>query len=78
MIFLSLNRVTATSCLGPRNAFLTEAFDSFVWTPSIGMPRDLMIFAAFAGMGSLFEKTDVRTPGQLVRIALEKRDQGWI
>jgi DNA-binding NarL/FixJ family response regulator len=26
----------------------------------------------------LFEKTGVRTRGQLVRIALEKRDQGWI
>jgi DNA-binding NarL/FixJ family response regulator len=26
----------------------------------------------------LFEKTGVRTRGQLVRIALERRDQGWI
>jgi two-component system, LuxR family, sensor kinase FixL len=33
--------------------FLTEAFDSFHWTLMIGIPRDIMIFAAFAGIGLL-------------------------
>jgi two-component system, LuxR family, sensor kinase FixL len=32
-------------------AFLAEAFDSFEWHPSAGIPRDILIFAAFLGMG---------------------------
>jgi len=31
--------------------FLTELFDSFEWRPEAGVPRDILIFAAFAGMG---------------------------
>ncbi len=31
-----------------------------------------------AAIQQLFDKTGVRTRGQLVRIALERRDQGWI
>lgn len=31
--------------------FLTEIFDSFQWRPEAGIPRDILIFAAFAGMG---------------------------
>jgi PAS domain S-box-containing protein len=31
--------------------FLTEMFDSFVWFPAAGVPRDILIFAAFLGMG---------------------------
>jgi PAS domain S-box-containing protein len=31
--------------------FLTEFFDSFQWRPEAGIPRDILIFAAFAGMG---------------------------
>ena len=30
---------------------LTEAFDSFQWFPEAGIPRDILIFAAFFGMG---------------------------
>jgi two-component system sensor kinase FixL len=30
---------------------LTEAFDSFQWFPAAGIPRDILIFAAFLGMG---------------------------
>jgi two-component system sensor kinase FixL len=30
---------------------LTELFDSFQWHPEAGLPRDILIFAAFAGMG---------------------------
>ncbi len=30
---------------------LTEAFDSFGWTPASGIPRDVLYFAAFAGFG---------------------------
>ena len=31
--------------------FLAEFFDSFEWRPSAGIPRDILIFAAFLGMG---------------------------
>ncbi len=31
--------------------FLTEAFDSFDWLPETGIPRDILVFAAFFGMG---------------------------
>jgi two-component system sensor kinase FixL len=31
--------------------FLAEIFDSFEWRPSAGIPRDILIFAAFLGMG---------------------------
>jgi two-component system, LuxR family, sensor kinase FixL len=31
--------------------FLTEMFDSFAWFPAAGVPRDILIFAAFLGMG---------------------------
>ena len=30
---------------------LTEAFDSFEWQPGPGIPRDILVFAAFLGMG---------------------------
>jgi two-component system, LuxR family, sensor kinase FixL len=30
---------------------LTEVFDSFQWRAEAGLPRDILIFAAFAGMG---------------------------
>jgi PAS domain S-box-containing protein len=36
----------AASC-----TILTELFDSFQWRPESGIPRDILIFAAFAGMG---------------------------
>src|SRR5262245_24074468 len=31
--------------------FLTEIFDSFQWLPGSGVPRDILIFSAFLGMG---------------------------
>ena len=31
---------------------LTEAFDNFVWVAGTGIPRDILIFAAFFGIGS--------------------------
>ena len=31
--------------------FLAEMFDSFEWRPSAGIPRDILIFCAFLGMG---------------------------
>ena len=46
----SLNRwqiVAVAACC----TFLTELFDSFEWRPEAGIPRDILIFAAFAGMG---------------------------
>ena len=30
---------------------LAEIFDSFEWRPSTGIPRDILVFAAFLGMG---------------------------
>src|SRR5271163_1156688 len=32
-------------------SFLAETFDSYEWMPESGMPRDIMVFAAFFGMG---------------------------
>jgi len=31
--------------------FLAEMFDSFEWFPSPGIPRDILVFSAFLGMG---------------------------
>jgi len=31
--------------------FLAEAFDSYNWTPQFGIPRDVLYFSAFAGLG---------------------------
>src|SRR6202050_4155195 len=31
--------------------FLAEEFDSFDWRPASGIPRDILVFAAFLGMG---------------------------
>jgi two-component system, LuxR family, sensor kinase FixL len=30
---------------------LTEAFNGLTWTPAVGLPRDILTFAAFAGIG---------------------------
>ena len=38
--------IAATLC-----TFLAEFFDSFDWRPSAGIPRDILIFSAFLGMG---------------------------
>jgi two-component system, LuxR family, sensor kinase FixL len=32
-------------------SFLTETFDSYQWLPESGVPRDIMVFSAFFGMG---------------------------
>ena len=42
---------TAALCM-----FLTEEFDTFGWSPAIGIPRDVLIFAAFAGAGLLIHE----------------------
>src|SRR5579872_1512761 len=31
--------------------FLTEEFDAFEWSPWVGIPRDILVFSAFLGMG---------------------------
>lgn len=31
--------------------FLAEAFNSLKWSPAVGLPRDILTFAAFAGIG---------------------------
>jgi two-component system, LuxR family, sensor kinase FixL len=38
--------IVATLC-----TYLAELFDSFDWRPSAGIPRDILIFSAFLGMG---------------------------
>jgi two-component system sensor kinase FixL len=38
--------VTAVLC-----TILTEAFNSLKWTPAVGLPRDILTFAAFCGLG---------------------------
>jgi two-component system, LuxR family, sensor kinase FixL len=38
---------------------LTEAFNGLSWTPAVGLPRDILTFAAFAGIG-LFVYSVVR------------------
>src|ERR1700744_637795 len=30
---------------------LTEAFNSLKWTPAVGLPRDILTFSAFCGLG---------------------------
>ena len=40
--------IVATLC-----TYLAELFDSFDWRPSAGIPRDILIFSAFLGMGLL-------------------------
>ncbi len=59
MVGSVLNRwqigLTAALC-----TFLAEIFDSFEWHPSAGIPRDILIFAAFLGMG-LFVYEAVRS-----------------
>jgi two-component system, LuxR family, sensor kinase FixL len=38
--------IAAALCTG-----LTEAFNSLKWTPAVGLPRDILTFAAFCGLG---------------------------
>jgi len=38
--------LTAALCTG-----LAEAFNSLKWTPAVGLPRDILTFAAFSGIG---------------------------
>jgi len=38
--------IAAALCTG-----LTEAFNSLKWTPAVGIPRDILTFAAFCGLG---------------------------
>jgi PAS domain S-box-containing protein len=46
----TLNRwqicIAAAICTG-----LTEAFNSLKWTPAVGLPRDILTFTAFCGIG---------------------------
>jgi two-component system sensor kinase FixL len=37
--------------------FLAESFDSFEWLPQSGIPRDILVFAAFFGMGLFVYET---------------------
>ena len=38
--------LAAALCTG-----LTEAFNSLRWNPAVGLPRDILTFAAFSGIG---------------------------
>jgi two-component system, LuxR family, sensor kinase FixL len=39
------------ACAATLCAVLAETFDSYEWLPESGVPRDIMVFAAFFGMG---------------------------
>jgi PAS domain S-box-containing protein len=39
------------ACAASLCAFLAETFDSYQWLPESGIPRDIMVFSAFFGMG---------------------------
>ena len=47
--------VVAALCTG-----LTEAYNSLKWTPAVGIPRDILTFSAFCGLG-LFVYSVVRS-----------------
>jgi two-component system, LuxR family, sensor kinase FixL len=47
--------IAAAVCTG-----LTEAFNSLKWTPAVGLPRDILTFSAFCGLG-LFVYSVVRS-----------------
>jgi len=47
--------VAAAFCTG-----LTEAFNSLKWSPAVGVPRDILTFSAFCGLG-LFVHSVART-----------------
>lgn len=46
----SLTR-THTAATALLCSLLTEAFDSYEWVPETGVPRDILVFSAFFGMG---------------------------
>ena len=46
----ALNR-TKIAAVAALCTFLTEAFDSFEWSAQTGIPRDILVFSAFFGMG---------------------------
>ncbi|WP_158942958.1 ATP-binding protein [Granulicella sp. S190] len=51
---LLLGRVLSRWQIGAAAAVctvLTEAFNSLRWTPAVGLPRDILTFAAFSGIG---------------------------
>ena len=39
------------ACAALLCSFLAETFDSYQWLPESGVPRDIMVFSAFFGMG---------------------------
>ncbi len=52
--------------------FLTELFDTFKWSPETGIPRDILIFAAFAGMGLfVLELTRSRQAEEQLKVLVE-------
>jgi PAS domain S-box-containing protein len=54
--------------------FLTEIFDSFEWRPSAGIPRDILVFFAFLGMG-LFVYEVVRSRQAALRHLKQIEDE---
>lgn len=46
-----LNRIQI-GCVAGLCMFLTEVFDNYPWAPETGIPRDILIFSAFFGVGS--------------------------
>lgn len=60
--------------------FLAEVFDSFAWSPQFGIPRDVLYFSAFSGLGFFVHQvvsSRQQTAAQLQRVEdeiLARRD----
>jgi PAS domain S-box-containing protein len=72
----SVLRRTQIALLGAGCTVLAEAFDSFHWQPQSGIPRDMLYFAAFSGVGFfVYEVTAARRAAAAHVQALEKEIQ---
>lgn len=62
--------------LGAGCTVLAEAFDSFQWSPQSGIPRDLLYFAAFSGVGLFAHEVAARRRAAVVHVhELEAENQ---
>jgi two-component system sensor kinase FixL len=61
--------IAAVLCTG-----LTEAYNSLKWTPAVGIPRDILTFSAFCGLG-LFVYSVVRSRRSASEHMLQVEDE---
>lgn len=68
-----LNRLQIASLAG-LCTFLAESFDGFAWSPQFGIPRDVLYFCAFGGLGLFVHqvmKNRRQAAAQLLRVETE-------